>query len=184
MLKLETQAALTIFNTIGSSFLICCGALSPLLVMIIDGILSLFWALVFGTLSRAMGKTTFETCNAANWGNSDGIIICHLYKSLFAFTALGWYLHSSSRDMGQEILTITERLLHLGSFSFASVIRRRTKRHAYAPAPNPANLHTQKTSYNPTHSSTGSRSSEYGASAPPVYASAPNYTAGKDETYA
>lgn len=72
----------------------------------------------------------------------------------------------------------SDRLFHLGSFIFASTIHSRQKKHAYTPAPNPANLRAQKTSYKPTHTPSGSIS--YGAQAPPIYTSAPDYTAGKD----
>lgn len=71
-----------------------------------------------------------------------------------------------------------DRLFHLGSFVFAFVINSRQKKHAYKPALNPANLRTQKTSYKSAHTPSGSIS--YGAQAPPIYTSAPDYTAGKD----
>lgn len=58
--------------------------------MIIDGVLSIFWAVAFGVLTRAMGKTTLEECDVYNWGNSDGIRICYMYKLLFVFAVLLW----------------------------------------------------------------------------------------------
>jgi hypothetical protein len=158
-ITLEFVAALTLFNIFSTAFLLCLGRLNFLALMIVDGVLSLCWALVFGILARAMGKTTFETCDVYNWGNSDGIRVCHMYKMLFAFTVLSW-------------------AFHLGSFSFASIMRSRQKKHAYAPAPNPANLRSQKSSYPSPNSGI-----TYGSSAPPVYTTAPDYTAGKDAHY-
>lgn len=68
----------------------CLGRLKIQPVMMIDGFLSFIWAIGFGVLARAMGKTTIETCNVYNWGNSDGIRICYMYKLLFSFTFLSW----------------------------------------------------------------------------------------------
>lgn len=84
------QAALTFCNITSSVFLICLGRLGIRPVMIIDGVLSLFWVGAFGVLARAMGKTTIEKCDVYNWGNSDGIRICYMYKLLISFTVLSW----------------------------------------------------------------------------------------------
>jgi hypothetical protein len=158
-IALDVVAAITFFNIFGSVFALCLGRLSLLAMMIVDGILSLFWALAFGALARAMGKTALERCDVYNWGNDDGIRVCHMYKALLGFTALSW-------------------MLHLGSFSFASIIRSRIRRHAYALAPNPTNLRSQKTSY-----LSSSSDISYGSPAPPVYTTAPDYAAGKDAHY-
>lgn len=80
-------------------------------------------------------------------------------------------------NVATQVTNGSDSVSHLGSFTFAATIRSREK-HAYTPALNPANLRAQKTSYQPGHTPSGSLS--YGAQAPPVYASAPDYTAGKD----
>lgn len=97
-------------------------------MMIIDGILSLSWALVFGTLARAMGKTTFETCNVYNWGSSDGIRVCHMYKMLFAFTALLWYSRTipHTKRLGRLTIVVGCSTLDLSHSPPLSVVARRS----------------------------------------------------------
>lgn len=84
------QAALTLCNITSTVLLVCLGRLKIQFVMIVDGFLSICWAVAFGVLARAMGKTTLETCDVYNWGNTDGIRVCYMYKLLFSFTVLSW----------------------------------------------------------------------------------------------
>jgi hypothetical protein len=84
------QSALTYLNIFASSIIMCCNKLSPLFMMVADAILVFMWVFTFAMLSRAMGRTTTETCDIANWGSDAGIVICHMYKCLFAFVFLSW----------------------------------------------------------------------------------------------
>lgn len=132
-------------NAFLTFFLLCCRILKPLLVMIIDVLISLIWGAAFGMLGRAMGKSIIETCNETNYGKY--IAVCHMYKMVFAFAFLGWFLH-------------------LGTAVLAYSVRKKANSHVYQPAVNPAvNLmNTKGTAYRPMD--TGP---VYGSSAPPVY---------------
>ena len=113
--------------------------------MIVDVLISLLWGTAFGMLGRAMGKSIVETCNETNYGKY--IAVCHMYKMVFAFAFLGWFLH-------------------LGTAVLAYSVRKRASSHVYQPAANPAvNLMNMKgTAYKPVD--TGP---VYGSSAPPIY---------------
>jgi len=66
-----------------------------------------------------MGSTTVEKCLPENYG--DYTVICHLYKVLFAFSALGW-------------------ISHLVTCWLAFSVRRKRSRHSYAPTGNSIGL--------------------------------------------
>jgi len=108
------QASITILN-IFLTFLLCCRSLPPTLVLVTDVLLALLWGIAFVFLARAMGDTTVEKCSPENYG--DYTIVCHLYKVLFAFSALGW-------------------MFHLVTCWLAFSVKRKGSRHAYAPTGN------------------------------------------------
>ncbi|KAI5852610.1 hypothetical protein DFP73DRAFT_628018 [Morchella snyderi] len=156
-LIVEVVSALTYLNIFASSIFMCCNKLSPLFMMITDAILVFMWVFTFAMLSRAMGRTTTETCDIANWGSDAGIVICHMYKCLFAFVFLSW-------------------VMHVASTVLASTVRRKVNTHAYEPAANPGNFTESKSGlYNPGAESIRSVDTSYNA---------PTYTAGNERSYA
>jgi hypothetical protein len=42
-----------------------------------------------GLLGWNMTGTLFHACSITNWGNDTGIMICNIYKTLFAFVVIG-----------------------------------------------------------------------------------------------
>lgn len=42
-----------------------------------------------GLLGWNMSGTLFHSCSISNWGNDTGIMICNIYKTLFAFVVIG-----------------------------------------------------------------------------------------------
>lgn len=50
----------------------------------INVVSSVLWAVGFGLLADAMKETILDACTPAFWGNSTGIMVCRLYKLLFA----------------------------------------------------------------------------------------------------
>ena len=131
----------------------CCG-LSPLYVIIMDFIITIVWAVAFGMLVKAMGTTTTDSCTADNWGNSEGIRICHAFKTLVAFSVLG----------------LVSMVAMVGT---AVVIRKRVGTHLYEPAANPVAMDRINTSYKPMQSNNNSEiysntDNTYGAP-PPAY---------------
>ncbi|KAI9681562.1 MAG: hypothetical protein M1829_000759 [Trizodia sp. TS-e1964] len=57
--------------------------------MVLNGILTAIWIASFSLLTWATSSTLSHKCNSDNWGNEDGIMICRMYKALFAFAAVG-----------------------------------------------------------------------------------------------
>lgn len=117
---LDFAASMTTINVFITSLLICCCRVSSLLIIIVDGLLAVLWGIGFATLTKAMGKTTIQSCTIDNWGNSEGIRVCHLFKALFAFSFLSL-------------------VIFIGSFVAAMIIRKRENRYQYQPTLNPAN---------------------------------------------
>jgi hypothetical protein len=62
---------------------------SPLTALILNIPILLLWSGGLILLGWNMTGALGHTCNAANWGSSDGIMICQTYKALFAFTVIG-----------------------------------------------------------------------------------------------
>lgn len=132
---LAAVSFLSVF-VLGISF--CCRALNPLFSMILETILSLLWAFGAGILGKGMGGNTVRSCKV--WRTTQGMVVCHLYKTLFAFCILGWF----SMICGLIL---------------ASSVRRKASSHKYQPA-NPASLQ-QTTAYTP-QSGIGQTSVPYG----------------------
>ena len=63
---------------------------SPLAALILNIPILLFWTSGLVLLAWNMTGALGHSCSAANWGSSDGIMICQTYKALFAFTVIGW----------------------------------------------------------------------------------------------
>ena len=67
----------------------CCTGLNPRLNLVINGSLSIIWAVSFALLTWNMSGTLAGQCNTENWGEETGIMICRIYKALFAFSLFG-----------------------------------------------------------------------------------------------
>jgi hypothetical protein len=53
----------------------------PILLLWTAGMALMIWNM-YGTLGHS--------CTTANWGNSDGVMICNQYKALFSFVIIAW----------------------------------------------------------------------------------------------
>jgi len=121
---------------LGISF--CCRALNPIFAMIVETLLSLSWAFGAGFLGKGMGGNLVRSCSV--WRSKQGMAVCHLYKTIFAFCVLGWF----SMICGLVL---------------SSSVRRKASSHKYQPA-NPNSLQ-QTTAYAP-QSGIGQTSVPYG----------------------
>jgi len=88
-LVLTAVALFTILTQTVTIFLYFCHALNPLFNLLVNAALSIFWSTGFGLLTWAMSGLLLHKCNASNWGNDAGIMVCRLYKTLFTFALLG-----------------------------------------------------------------------------------------------
>lgn len=67
----------------------CCFRLSPLFNLILNIPLLIAWVASLGLLGWNIYGTLAHSCSTANWGNSDGINVCQLYKTVFTFVIFG-----------------------------------------------------------------------------------------------
>src|SRR5947209_9609428 len=62
-----------------------CSRLSPRINLFINIPLLILWVVGMGLLGWNMAGTLLHACSITNWGNDTGIMICNIYKALFAF---------------------------------------------------------------------------------------------------
>ncbi|KAF5864839.1 hypothetical protein ETB97_006378 [Aspergillus alliaceus] len=88
-LVLLITAILSLLNYILTTVTHCLHGLSPQLSLVSNTICLLLWLISLGLLSWSMSQTILTTCNATYWATPTGIMVCRIYKVLFAFTVLG-----------------------------------------------------------------------------------------------
>jgi hypothetical protein len=83
-------AALTTMLSLAGTLLIyLLFGLSPFVNLCINGLLLALWAPSFAFLWYWTRKTLSDVCSAKTWHDETGIMVCRIYKALFAFCALG-----------------------------------------------------------------------------------------------
>lgn len=88
-LQLLTVSFLTVFFLSTTIVLHCCCGLNPRLNLFLNSGLLAIWTVGFALLTWWSSSTLGHVCNKVNWHNSDGIMVCRIYKALFAFSMLG-----------------------------------------------------------------------------------------------
>jgi len=83
--SLATVAALTV-----TIVLHCCCGLNPYINVFLNGALFVIWTVSFSMLMYWSSGTLLHVCNVDNWQVDVGIMVCRLYKALFAFALLGF----------------------------------------------------------------------------------------------
>lgn len=111
-----TSAGILILTFV-ESVLFCMRRLPPLFPLIAETLLSIIQAFSVGALGRGLGGNIVRQCS--HWRTTAGITTCHLFKTLFAFGILMWFV------------------LFAGVI-LASSVRKRTHAHKYVPANSPA----------------------------------------------
>jgi len=86
---LQAASILTFLFLIGSTILYAFFGLSPLVNLIGNTACFLLWGPGFGYLWFYTSPTLAHVCNRKNWTGPTGIMVCRIYKSLFAFALLG-----------------------------------------------------------------------------------------------
>jgi len=81
---------LTILSLSTTIVLHCCCGLNPRLNVCLNGCLLVLWSVGFALLSWWSSGTLSHVCNKSNWEDETGIMVCRIYKALFAFTLLGF----------------------------------------------------------------------------------------------
>ncbi|KAL0256721.1 hypothetical protein SLS55_009118 [Diplodia seriata] len=88
-LLLLTVSALTVLFLSLTLVQHCCCGLNPRLNQVLNSGLLVLWTLGFALLSWWSSGTVGHVCNKTYWNDDDGIMICRIYKALFAFSLLG-----------------------------------------------------------------------------------------------
>jgi hypothetical protein len=147
---LDFASSATLLNFFVTSILLCCGRLSPTVVIVLDSFLTVLWTIAFALLVRAMGKTTTQKCDTAGWGNSDGIRVCHMFKVLVAFSFIA--------------------IVSFAAMVVTAVVARKRGPggHKYQPTVNPANMAAVDTAYGGVQPAPAHVPSPY-AAPPPAY---------------
>lgn len=83
-------AGFAFLNLVISYAVFCCARLSPLFNMIVSIPILLMWTIGFGLIVYNMYGTLAHTCSKTNWANDDGMMVCRVYKTFFAFMVIGW----------------------------------------------------------------------------------------------
>jgi hypothetical protein len=73
--------------------------LSPFINLCINGLLLALWAPSFAFLWYWTRKTLSHVCSPTTWRDDTGIMVCRIYKALFAFCALGLYVDPIFRPL-------------------------------------------------------------------------------------
>ncbi|KFY11644.1 hypothetical protein V491_07113, partial [Pseudogymnoascus sp. VKM F-3775] len=60
----------------------------PTRTLILNGVLFGLWALSLGLLIHVAKAAITSKCSTTTWNNSTGVMVCRLYKTLFAFTII------------------------------------------------------------------------------------------------
>ncbi|KAF2091866.1 hypothetical protein K490DRAFT_22372, partial [Saccharata proteae CBS 121410] len=93
---LTTVSFLTIVFLSATIVLHCCYGLKPRLNIALNTSLLTIWTVGFALLARWSSPTLGHVCSKVTWHNEDGIMICRIYKALFAFSMLGFLSTTSA----------------------------------------------------------------------------------------
>jgi hypothetical protein len=91
-IQLLAAALATMITLIGTLLIYLLFGLSPFVNLCVNGLLLALWAPSFGFLWYWTRKTLSHVCSPKTWQDDTGIMICRIYKALFAFSALGLYV--------------------------------------------------------------------------------------------
>lgn len=80
---------MSLVSLIATSILHFSGILNARTNLLANLALTILWILGLALLSWNLGWTLGHRCTRATWHNSDGIMVCRLYKACTAFTVIG-----------------------------------------------------------------------------------------------
>lgn len=87
--QLTTASLFSIAALLVTIILHCCVGLTSRLNLAVNGFLLVLWAVSWSLLTWFMSPTLANMCDVEHWHEDTGIMICRIYKALFAFTLLG-----------------------------------------------------------------------------------------------
>lgn len=70
----------------------CFTGLNSQLNVAINSALAVLWALSWSLLTWYMSGTLRNLCDITHWNEDTGIMVCRIYKTLFAFTLTGLFV--------------------------------------------------------------------------------------------
>lgn len=90
--------------------------LSPLVNLVGNTVLLLLWGPAFGYLWFYTSATLTHVCNKKNWDGVVGIMVCRIYKALFAFSMFGTYVFTCKSSCLVDPADYSNRLCTLLAF--------------------------------------------------------------------
>ena len=127
--SLFSVAALTV-----TIVLHCCVGLRPDLNIAINGFLTLVWLVSWSLLTWYMSPTLRNYCDVEHWKEDAGIMVCRIYKALFAFAFLGLYVFLElSRTCkypyeNPKRLTLSHRISTMAALCLDFYVRRKNNK--------------------------------------------------------
>jgi hypothetical protein len=86
---LLAASLVTIFSLLATTITYAFFGLSPVWNLCANGLLFALWTPAFAFLWFWTKKTLSHVCSQTTWEDETGIMVCRLYKALFAFAMLG-----------------------------------------------------------------------------------------------
>ncbi|KAF2452904.1 hypothetical protein BDY21DRAFT_328532 [Lineolata rhizophorae] len=86
---LITVSILSVLALIFTFFMHILTGLHPRLNLFINTVLLILWGLGFGLLAWWSSGTLRDACDVKHWHDGTGMMVCRVYKALFAFSLLG-----------------------------------------------------------------------------------------------
>ncbi|KAE9969800.1 hypothetical protein BLS_005205 [Venturia inaequalis] len=92
----------------------CCFGLNPRFNLFINGGLFMLWGAAFGMLSWWASKTLTHRCKVEDWNDETGVMVCRIYKALYAFGCCGFV--STLCALVLDVI-VWKRATRLGNFT-------------------------------------------------------------------
>ncbi|KAK5133869.1 hypothetical protein LTR08_007200 [Meristemomyces frigidus] len=86
---LTAASLFSVASLFATILLHCFTGLNPRLNLALNALLALLWALSWSLLTWYMSGVLANVCDVAHWNEAVGVMVCRIYKALFAFTLLG-----------------------------------------------------------------------------------------------
>jgi len=113
-----TSASLvTIVSLCTTIFLHWFFGLNPRFNLLLNGALFLLWGAGFGMLSWWASITLFHRCQIENWHDEVGVMVCRIYKALYAFGLIGFVSTLSALILD---IIVFKRATRLGKYNVMS----------------------------------------------------------------
>jgi len=99
---LLATTVITMIALAGTFFIYILFGLAPTVSMACNAVLLALWTPTFGVLWFHTKNTISDACSVTSWFDGTGVMVCHIYKALFAFAMFG--VVSTLAALGLDVL--------------------------------------------------------------------------------